>query len=254
MFTTPAAKPANAAFKDADLKAWEDYKRNPTPQNRSALLNRFSGVINSQVNKWGGQVSRDVLMNEAKLLAAKAFDTYNPTAGAALATHVTNALLPLSRTVYTYQNTARMPENVTIRKGVYNAAVDKFKLTMGREPTTDELHSELGWSASDITRIRDYNRKDLLESGPAVSGDFFSPNRDDDDDMLLGCIYMELNPEEKTLFEHITGYNGARTMNNSELMQKFNMSQAQISYKKSLLHKKIEGIMNRPGIRKRFSR
>lgn len=244
----------NSIFKYDDMAAWEAYRKNPSQQNRTDLLNRFMGVINSQVNKWGSQVPRDVLVNEAKLLAIKAFDSYNPNAGASLATHLTNALMPLSRTVYTYQNAARMPENVTIRMGAYNSAVDQFKLTMGREPTTDELHSTLGWPAADINRIRDYNRKDLVESGPTVSGDFYSANRDDDDDYLLGCIYMELTPEEKTLFEHVTGYNGARPLSNPELMQKLNLSQSQLSYKKSQLHKKLEKIMSRPGVKSRFGR
>lgn len=246
--------PVNSTFKDDDLSLWKQYKASPTPQNREALLKRFDGVIQSQVNKWSGNMPRDVLLTKAKTLAAKAFDTYNPNAGAALATHLTNSLMPLSRLVYTYQNTARMPENITIQMNTYNQAVSHLTAVNGREPTTDELHDELGWSSSQISRVRDYNRRDLLESGQAVNGDFYAGgSNDDDDDIILGGIYMELSPEEKTLFEYITGWNGKPKLSNPEIIKRTGMTQAQLSYKKTLLTNKINSIMSRPGVRHTYS-
>jgi len=244
-FNATTSVPVNTQFSDTDLSVWQEYKRSPTPSNKKKLLDRFDGIINSQVNKWAGPVSRDVLLNEARLLAAKAFDTYNPNAGASLATYLTNQLLPLSRIVYTYQNTVRMPENITQKVRTFNLANDSLKLSLGREPTTDELHNELGWAASDITRIRDYNKRDLMESGPAISGDFYMADRNDEDDMILGGIYFELTPEEKKLFEYTTGYNGAKVLSNPEIVKNLGISQAQLSYKKVQLRKKIESIMNR---------
>jgi len=92
--------PLNTKFKDEDLALWEQYKRTKSSVDRANLLRRFDPVIQSQVNKWAGPVPRDVLVNEAKLLAVKAFDSYDPSKGAALATHVTNNLAPISRIVY----------------------------------------------------------------------------------------------------------------------------------------------------------
>lgn len=244
----------NSAFQADDIALWKKYKAQPTIANRSALAKRFDGVIQAQVNKWAGPVSRDVLLNEAKLLAYKAFDTYSPTGGAALATHVTNCLLPLSRIVYTYQNAARIPENLTMKLNTYNTAVSNFKTLNGREPTTDEMHSELGWTASEINRIRDYNRRDLVESGPALAGSFFDGDDSDDfGDVILGGLYFELLPEEKILFEHTTGYNGAKVLNNTELSDRLGISTTQLSYKKKLLKKKVEAFLQRPSIKKRFA-
>ena len=246
-----AFTPANATLRGEDELLWQEYRKSPTAENRRRLLDRFAGVINGQVNKWAGPVSRDVLLNEARLLAVRAFDSWNPAGGASLATWLTNQLMPLSRTVYTYQNSARMPESVTQRTAAYNRAVDAMKHTLGREPTTDELHSELGWSAAEINRVRGYNRADLVESGPTVTGSFFARPRDDEDDVILGAVYMELSPQEKQLFECVTGYNGVTPMNNAALMKRFGMSQAQVSYRKAELKKKIEALMQRPGIRAR---
>lgn len=239
--------PANAAFKSEDTQLWDTYRKTHSPASRDALLRRFDGVIQSQVNRWAGSIPRSVLLSEAKLLALKAFDSYNPNAGAALATHVVNNLQPISRYVYTYQNTARIPENVAMRLQTYNSAVEHLKAFHGRQPTTDELHNELGWSAQEISRIRDYNRKDLVESGPTVDGDFYT-NKDDDSDLILAGIYAELLPSEKELFEYITGFNGRPQLSNAQLLEKLGITQAQLSYKKTLLTQKIKAIQKRHGL------
>lgn len=238
--------PVNAAYRDQDLQLWRGYKTSRLPAARDALLKRFDGVLQSQVNKWAGPVPRQALLNEARLLALKAFDSFDPAKGTALSTHVVNSLQPISRMVYTYQNTARLPENLALKVSAYTSAVEELKSRHGREPTTDELHNELGWPAPEITRLRDYNHRDLLESGPEVSGDFFGDHADDDD-VVLGGIYYELLPDEKRLFEYATGYNGAPKLGNREIMERLGLSQARLSYRKTLLARKIDRIMSRSG-------
>ena len=235
---------SNLDRKEKDLELWKEYKRTKSITVRNQLLNNFSGLINSQVNKWSGPISRGVLLTEAKILAIKALDTYNPDKGTALSTHITNNLQPLSRLVYQHQNTARLPENVTLRMNSFNAAKSFISSEKGREPTTDELQDELGWSSKEIGRIQSYNRKDLVESGPAVSGNFHSKKMyEDADEDLLSAVYMELLPDEKKLFEHTTGFNNKPILNNPDLCKKLNISQSQLSYKKSLLKTKIDRIL-----------
>ena len=236
-----------------DLEAWKAYKANPNPQTRSALLRRFYGVIRSQVGKWAGPVPASVLESQAKLLALKAFDSYDPSKGAALATHVTNSLLPLSRTVYTYQNAARMPEHITMKVNTYNTAVNDFVALHGREPATDELHDRLGWKPAEITRIRDYNVRDLVESGGDVSGSFYDAQKfDDDDAMVLEGMYMTLSPEDKRIFEHTTGYNGAPILKVPEIGARLGMNTAQVAYRKTLIRKQLTEYMKRPSMVRRY--
>ena len=132
-------------YRDKDMEAWNSYRTFPSPENRSALLRRFDGVINSQVNKWAGPVPRETLLMEARAHAAKAIDTYDPAKGAALATHVANAIKPISRTVYTYQNAVRAPENVTRAIGAYKQSLETLTDEKGRAPNDEELAAELGW-------------------------------------------------------------------------------------------------------------
>ena len=241
---------SSSSLKDQNLVAWRKYKQTKSVQDRNALLKRFDGAIQSVVNKWSGPVPREVLTNEAKILAIKALDSYTEGRGTALATHVINNIQPISRTVYTYQNTARLPENLTLRMHSFTAANQHLESMLGRSPTTDELHDELGWTNSEINRIKDYNRKDLVESVGNVAGDFFSM-ADDADDAMLAALYFDLLPQEKRLFELVTGYNGVKKRSNPEIMKELNISQAQLSYQKTQLKTKIENYMNRA--RNRFT-
>lgn len=234
--------PLNASFKDKDLELWNNWKRTKSATDRAELLKRFDSVIQSQVNRWSGPVPREVLVNEAKLLALKAFDNYDPNMGAALATHVTNNLAPLSRVVYTAQNTARLPENIVLKMHTYNAALDHLTNFHGRAPTVDELHEHTGWTVPEINRIETYNRKDLVESG-SIGGDSFFNTYDDRDSDVLGAVYFDLSPDEKVLFDHVTGDHGKSRMKNPELCKKLGLTQAQLSYKKSQLTNKMQKLL-----------
>ena len=226
-------------IKEKDIRLWNKYKDTGDIVYKQQLLKQFTPLIHSQVKKWDGVVPIGVLTNEAKILASKAIDSYSPTKGAALGTHIANNLAPISRIVYTYQNTARLPENLTLKMQSFNSANEHLVSKLGREPTTDELRDELGWTAADINRIKTYNRNDLIESVGNVSGDFYGAD-DADDDSELAAIYFSLTPEEKRLFEDMTGYNTNIVLSTEQILKKYSLTQAQLSYKKHLLTQKID--------------
>ena len=232
------------SVKEQDIELWKSYKSSRSTQDRNELLGRFKGVIESQVNKWAGPVPREVLSTEAKILAIKAFDSYQEGMGTALSTHVVNNLAPISRTVYTYQNTARLPENLTLKMHSFNAANEHLGSSLGRAPTTDELRDELGWNSSEINRIKNYSRRDLVES-TGVPGDGFFSSSQDSEDSLLAAMYYDFLPQEKTLFEMITGYNGAPKLANPEICRRLGITQSQLSYQKTQLKNKIDAYMTR---------
>jgi len=226
---------------DQDLSAWKTWNSTHSEQDKTKLFNRLEPIIYGQVKRWAGPLPQQALYNKAKTLAFGALKTYDPDRGVKLSTHVTNAIQPISRIVYTHQNTVRLPENLTQKVGAYQNAVERLTLVHGRQPTTAELHSELGWPASEIDRTKNYMRKDLVESVGNLSNGFFT-GEDDLEMDSIGALFFDLSPEEKRLFEYATGYNRSSKLNNTEIMKKMGLSQAQLSYKKTLLRKKIEAL------------
>lgn len=233
---------------DKDLELYNQWKRTNSPYDLQKLVNQLEPAIKSVTMKLsGGTVGQDVLMSKGKVLTVQAIKSYDPSKGVNLATHVINNLAPLHRVVYTHQNTARLPENIVLKLNQYNAAKDFMVSNLGREPTVEEMHQELGWTASELKRIDTYQRKDLVES-LNNTGDAFG--KDDIDDDLLAAIYYDLAPQEKKLFEYVTGY-GSYKRTNAQIMKELGMTQAQLSYQKVVLTKKIKDLIHKSGYRSR---
>jgi len=223
-----------------DLDAWREWKRNPNPQTLQAVLNQLNPVIQRAVNQWTGTLARPALELEAKRLAVEALHTYRPTAGAALATHVTNRLKKLSRLSYTHQNLARIPEYQTLKFHSFTGAEADLTDRLGREPTTEELSKELDWSQSAVGAFRKNLRKEFIESGEPPP--IFDQN--DTGDGLIDYAYYDMSPIQQKIFEHTTGYMGAKELNNTELMKRLNITQGQLSYQKRLMVDKLEKVQS----------
>lgn len=227
----------------SDLELWQQYKLTKASADRAALLKQLDNLIQNQVNKWAGPVPREVLLNEARTLAIKAFDSYDTSKGVLLSTHVTNNLAPLSRIVYTHQNTIRVPENIVMKINSYINAKDHLVTLYGRDPTTDELHQHTGFTAKDIAKFEQALTHNLVESAGQVSGDFYTTHDDIDTD-LLDAVYFDLAADEKVLFEALTGYNHKPKLTTKQILDKLNINQAKLSYRKTLLNNKIHRLLN----------
>jgi DNA-directed RNA polymerase specialized sigma subunit len=231
--------------REKDLQLWRQWNRTKSNADLQALLNHLQPVINQQVTRWGGTLSRPMLETRAKVLAVEAIKSYNPNAGAALATHVTNRLQKLSRTVYTHTQAARLPEHKAVGMTTFSVANDQLQNDLGREPTHVELADHLGWSQARTREFqRAYGRKELLTSGE------FNPSSfpiADQHDPIIDYVYFDMEPQKQQLFEHITGYGGKPVLSNPELMAKFRMTQGQLSYQKRQMKNMFQAATKKEG-------
>lgn len=224
---TPTVAPPTKA---RDIALWEQWDRTKSPQDLQALLNHLQPLINQQVNRWAGGLSRDALEMQAKLLTVEAIKSYNPAMGAALATHVMNRLQKLSRLVYTHTNALRLPEHKAISMASFSVAQDTLRSNLGRDPSHGELADHLGWTQYRVAEFqRAYDRRELLGSGEFNPAQFPVA---DQDDPIISFVYHDMEPKQQRLFEHMTGYGNKPVLNNPQLMKKYDMTQGQLSYVK----------------------
>jgi len=236
------AKQAASERAEQDLALWRAWKRSPIDANLSALLRQVGPLIQRETNRWAGSLARPVLEAEGKRLAVKAFETYDPNRGAALGTHVANTLLKVSRLSYSNQNVARLPENKMLQFHTYSLAHAQLSDELGRPPTTDELADHLSWSIPHLERFRkDISHQELLESGGASegTGSLFEA---DEQDHTVDFIHHDLAPMQKLIFEHLTGYGGAKVLSNQEIMKKLGLTQGRYSYLKRQLVNHLERV------------
>lgn len=220
--------------KERDLELWEQWKRTKSPHDLQQLMRQMDGAIQSEVNRWSGAIARPVLEAKAKRLALEAFETYDPNKGAALNTHLTNRLKKLSREVYTHQDAVRLPEYKKLKVHSYTRGYNELMAQHGREPTNAELQDHLGWSPKMVSSVQRGLMPELIESAD-VGGGLFERTSvwgSDSEDGIVDMFYYDLDPIDKLIFEHSTGYSGKKVLSNPELMRKTNLTQGQLSYRK----------------------
>lgn len=224
--------------KELDIEAWRTWKKTKAPSDLSVLLRRLNPIIQKEVNRWSGVLARPVVEVEARRLAVQAFTNYNENAGAALSTHLTNYLQKLSRLIYTHQNLARIPEYQTLKIRLYHKASDELETQHGRSPTMEEVADHLGWSGAAVNQLHKLSRPEQMEFHESMPS-FGTTSEDGKVDL----IYHDLNPIQKKIFEHQTGYGGAAKLSNQELMKKLTLTQGQLSYEKRRMVDHIKALV-----------
>jgi len=220
-----------------DLELWREWKRTNSTRTLDALLKRLQPLINREVNKWQSAVPPAALQSKGRMLTVEALKSYNPNMGAAIGTHVTSRLRKLSRHVYPYQNVARLPENKQLMFNTFRVAESHLYDAHGREPTVEELSNELSWAPKKVKEFqRSFGRRELVES----EGAFIDTPQEDS--TLVDFYYHGLSPDNKLLFQDITGYGGRPAMSNRKLLKKYKLTQGQLSYRKRKFTEQIRRI------------
>lgn len=232
--------------KEKDLELWRKYKDNPGPFTLRPLMKQLDPVLQNQVNKWSGAIARPVLEAKAKQLTLEAIKSYDPNAGAALATHVTNRLKKLSREVYTHQDAVRLPEYKKLKVHSYLRGEKELMDQFGREPSHMEIADHLGWSPKMVGQVQRSMNPELVESQDVGAGLFESTSvwGSESDDGMVDLIYYDLSPMDKQIFEHSTGYSGKPILSNTDLRKKLGITQGQLSYRKRKIIDKFKKVMD----------
>src|ERR1022692_154472 len=183
-----------AAARTADMDAYNHWKQTGDKTSLGLLVKQLHPVIYSQVERVSGTLPKAALSAEAKKWTVKAIESYDPTKGAALATHVLNYLPKIRRLNYKFQNSARLPENLQLQYTNFQTGVSHLQETLNREPTDEEIAKQLGWSKPLVTRFKASLYDDLVESASQRPNEVTQFN---DNKFLLDHILSQLTPEEK---------------------------------------------------------
>ena len=210
-----------------DLDLWKEWRKTRSPVVLKQLLDGLKPLLNREISKWDTTVPRAALESKAKMLTVAALENYDPHKGAAVGTHVASRIRKLSRSVYPYQNVARLPENQQLLYNTFQVAQNNLVDNLGRDPTHEELADELSWTPKKVTSFQQaFGRRELVESEGALM------DGEDEHDSVVDFYYHGLAPDDKLLFQDITGYGSGKSFSNTGLRRKYKLSQGQLSYRK----------------------
>ena len=217
-------------YKQRDLELYNKWKATGDKRALGDLVKSLQPLIYSQSKRVAGTLPESAFTAEGKYWTVRALETYDPSHGVALSTHVMNYLPKIRRLNYKYQNSARLPENVHLEYNTLNNAISHLEETLMREPTDEEIAEHVGWSKPFVTRFRKSLYADLIESkneNPTQTSTF------DTNKFLLQHILDNLDEQEKTLLMN------KGTMPAAELAAKLGVNVSRLNYLSAKLRDKI---------------
>jgi len=226
-------------YQDRDQELYQKWKDTGSKRDLGNLVNQLSPILHKEVHRVSGSLPTAGLMAEAKVWAAKAIQTYDPSKGTLLSTHVTNYLPKIRRSNYKYQNAARMPENKTLQFQNYTNVVNDLTEELNREPTDDEVAKKIGWTKNQTFKYRNSIFSDLIESSSARPAEYTQFN---ESALLMEYLLEQLTEEEKFILEK------SKTMSSTQMANKLGVNINRYNYLKSKLVDKIKKIQREIGM------
>lgn len=219
-------------------KKWNDGGRKP--EDLRPLMTNFRNFIRKRANFWASRVDLPPATVHAEFNKQflKACETYNPEKGASLGTHSGYYLKKAQRWINACQDPTRTQETRYYQMGNYQNVKATLDDQLGREPTTEEVASQLGWSPAEVERIEKESRG-AYYAGVSEGYDptTVAPSRESE---ILRFIVPELTREEKLVREYTIGEGGKPKLTPGEIARKLNMNPSRVSRIRKSIIKKME--------------
>lgn len=229
---------------EASRTPYEVWAADKSKENLFTVVKGLQPTIGSVLASIGG-TSPDI-RSKARVIAAKAVQTYKPESGASLATWVSQNLRQLTRDVRKSNSDIRIPEGVQLDAYNIYKAETELEDELGREPTVEEVADRSHLSVRRIAEVRRKNRKTGTEGGAEA---------DDGTSMLVGgttdhsqeamdYIYRESDMNDRKLMEYTVGYGGHEQLPTAEIKKRLKLNDTQLSRRKMRLAMRIREVMN----------
>lgn len=237
-----------AAEEPMPADAYSRWRMTGSREDLFAVTEDLRPTIGSALASMGG-AGNPQLMARARVIAAKAVQTYNPEAGASLPTWVSSQLRQMVRDVRKSNSPLHVPDGVKMDAYAIYRAEEEFKDKNGREPTMDELADA---SKMSVKRIRDVRRK----MRPVSSGAVDDPETGEKSEQsaavyetdyskdALDYVYNDSGRVDKKIIEYTTGYNGFDPKDNKFIMQELKLTPVQLTRRKARLSLRIRDIIS----------
>lgn len=219
-------------------EAYRNYRQNPNVSNLNKVIHSLGDTINYSLAS--NNASGDPLLEaKAKLITAKAVKEFDPGYKVSLPTYVSSQLRKMTRLARDLRNPIKIPERYIYESQNLQQAEKNFIEEHGRDPDLTELSDEAGMSIKKILDIRKKSLKQVSEQQG-----FTNVNNEDDaassidetaaagPDFLEEAqtyVYYGLDHRQKKVFEHLTGFGGAKVLSPAQISQKYKVSLPTIS-------------------------
>jgi DNA-directed RNA polymerase specialized sigma subunit len=216
---------------------YEAWKASPTAEAHAKLMSALDPIISTGLKSFAG--GDNTLKTRARILADGAIQSYDPTKGASLKSHVYNNLKRLQRYKSERGRVIHIPENVRYDAQVIENFKKEYMDQYGDDPTDDTIADRLAMSRRRVEKARNIGEASLSsmtnEKGeiPGTSGK--TPQQ-----IWTDYVYHDLDDTNKKLFKWTTGYMGSEILMKKEIAKKLGITPAAISSRINTITRKLQ--------------
>jgi hypothetical protein len=244
-----APEPLDTIEEDKDIASLSPYEKWQLFKDGDSLYEVTKSLrptIDSVVASLGGTGNPQIAV-KARVIAAKAIQSYDPDAGATLPTWVSQQLRQLTRDIRKSNSLVHVPDGVQLDAYALYRAEREFEDEHGREPTVEELSDISHIPVKRIKDVRTKMRPVIADAGTESedgSATLSVPDSDYTQD-ALDYVYAESDRNDKKLLEYTVGYGGSPVLDAKKIMDKLKLTPVQLSRRKARLSMRInEAIEN----------
>ena len=238
----PGAISPRAQQRQQEMEAWQRWRQDRNPQDFKYLLDSYQPFFNTMGRRFIQTSSLPTSTVKAEMVQNfhRALETYDPSYGTQLSSHVGAHLKHVGRYLRKYQNIGKIPDPRAQKIGFMQAREQVLTENLGRQPSTFELADDMGLSPKDVELLRTEVRKDILidesTGGVAEFADVSSKALEQ-----MQFLHTELNPEQQNVLEYTYGLYGRPAIpNNNQLGQTIGLSPQKIRAIKRQIARRYE--------------
>lgn len=196
------------AKKEEEHSIFEKWRDTQHPKHFQELYKSMKPLLYDAAKKasFGSNLPESVHRAWAAQNFLDALRTFTPGGGAALQTHVYNAVHQKAKRLnYMFQNLGHIPEPRAMQVGLYQTEYQNMRDQLGREPSAAELADRLSWNIKEVSSIQKEIRKEFGLTEGVEETPFFESSTDEE---ILDYLYFELSPEEQVVYDYVFGKHG----------------------------------------------
>ncbi len=185
-----------------------NYRKNPTPENFTALYRAYKPLIFSAArnNIFGSPLPKSAHMALAAQSFMDAVRTWKPGLRQ-FKSHAFDAVRNKGKRLnLTYQNVGYIPEQRLTKYQTFTNAMAMLKEQLGRPPSNHELADELAWPVSKVELMRREIKSSFVLD--ETQSDTFELSRSNEILRAGRDVLYTLTPKHQVVLEHLLGLNG----------------------------------------------
>jgi DNA-directed RNA polymerase specialized sigma subunit len=215
--------------------AYTAWKADPTPSNLNATVRSLDGTINYALYAVG-DTENPQLRHQARLFAADAVKSFDPSKGANLPSWVAGQLQSLRRFKRENTGPVKVPERAQLDAWHIEKVRRDYLDRHGVDPDVKQLADASNLSVKRISDVRRSTR-------PVVAQDAIGDveqNLVEFTDEALEYVFDESDATDRQIIQMLTGYGGTPMLSKHQIAQQMGVSPSQITRRSDRIARRLQ--------------